>query len=371
MDLCKPLFSLRVTPNSLSLSTQVYKLDLAQDSRIAHAASEFEECLVIGDAFLQGTQTTAEQLLLQIALRGPRNVAENLDGSFFIVWLNHSQPAAIAISDITGSRKVFVGQDDNSLVLSDRLSGLNLSKADIDPTGLVEFLLNGVTVQNRTVFSGVSFFPRASLAEIVLPQPKYCSYWNYDFDDSYLGRSEHDLVKQFADTLEEATRIRAVNASNPIAVSLSGGYDSTCILGSLLRCRPKDSIVAFSYATNPDEANTDAAVAHETCQRVGVEHCILPIPTLTFGNILDLNARYGGAAANLCGEIGVWDALTELFPPCRGRIDCFLATMLLATTPIGESVMLRKCSPTYQSQRPPPLKPLSQSLSLHSAMGFV
>lgn len=324
----RPRFVLEIEREQATLVAQNHaccalRLNVISGEDVDHVRTDSEEGLLLGTAYTRGKRIFVRELMSCIAVTSPEKAAMELDGSFFLIVLNHSTRTAVAISDITGSRKIFFTSSDSRLVLSDSPIGLGLRDIAVDPAGLAEYLLNGIPLQNRTVFAGVKLFPRSSIGELTPIEPHITPYWHYEFNDAFAGRSEASLIREFGEILEQATQIRASNTSGPVYVSLSGGYDSTCILGNLMRSKPKDEIRAFSYSADPSATKTDADVARATCRQFGISHEMLQIPKRPFHEVLSLNAQRGFASAHLCGEIGVWETIANSLSLDGQRPSCF------------------------------------------------
>ena len=113
--------------------------------------------------------------------------------------------------------------------------------------------------------------------------------------------------------------------SRPLFLSLSGGYDSTCILASAIRAlgSGKD-LRSFSYRSSQDSlTDSDAVVAAEATRRRGVEHRIISIPDRNLSQIIDANAKQALATANPCTEFGLWDELDHALGFESGSVRLF------------------------------------------------
>jgi hypothetical protein len=318
------VFEIPATPDAPTgpLAERQGRLAATPAYNCQHGTEGDFELLVWGDVYRGETRLGWLEVARSLARSSLATAVTDWDGSFFVLCLDHKAKTAMAVSDITASRKVFFLADRRGLRMSDSPAGLGPLDGEVDPAGLAEYLLNGCAVGLRTVYSGVRLFPAASVASLSASGAHFSQYWSFQPDDALEGRPKTTLVRELADLLDAAIRNRARRIPAPVLISLSGGYDSTCLLGSLLRVRGADEIVAFSYAHDPRQTRTDAAVARETCARLGVRHETVAMPSLCASELVRRNAAQGFAAANLCSEIGVWDGLTQRLRLSEPRPYC-------------------------------------------------
>ena len=112
--------------------------------------------------------------------------------------------------------------------------------------------------------------------------------------------------------------------SLPRILSLSGGYDSTCIMASALRVLGPKELRAFSYVSEQGRAvNADATIAADVSRHWGIDHRTIQIPRPRLPELVEGNARQAFAAANPCGELGVWTNLDQRLDFVSGQARLF------------------------------------------------
>ena len=106
---------------------------------------------------------------------------------------------------------------------------------------------------SRTPFAGIHQVPPGSYLVTDGSSARVLPYWDWDYppaERTGFDRSPHEWVRQLAEALEEAVRLR-LRADVPVACYLSGGLDSCAVLGlaSKLSSRPlRAYTLSFDHA---------------------------------------------------------------------------------------------------------------------------
>ena len=305
--------------------------------------------ILLGEVLDENGFLTGYEILERFQRNGTAFTA-GLDGAFVLVILGSDTAPAVVITDPLNSLKCFLEETLESYTLVSSLCFLPERERAIDSIALASFLANGVVYNQRTIFSGVRALQRASIHTIGgQPGISSAAYWRYEFDHAYASRNRADLRRELADLLLKAAA-RRIRPDETIYLSLSGGYDSTCILGLFSRLRP-ERVECFSYVTNPDGDGTDEQVAAEMCAQAGFPHRVIKAFNQDLPSLVRRNAEMGECRANFCGELDAWQALQEQLPDdavmfvgdeCFGWYDGRIKSDadMLAVLPIKETSAL-------------------------------
>ncbi len=132
------------------------------------------------------------------------------------------------------------------------------------------------TSPDRTLFAGVYQVPPGCYLLATRGQIKIVRYWDLEFPearDPQPSVSEEEFTEMFRDKLDEAIRLR-LRADVPVGIFLSGGVDSSAVLGLATR-RTTSPLHAFTVAFADPEYDEEA-IARETAAHSGA--LFYPIP---------------------------------------------------------------------------------------------
>ena len=265
--------------------------------------------LLYGEIYNQAMNDHLSWIIQQYVSNG-LEFAKILNGSFVIVLADRRNDCVAVITDRVNSRRAFHSVYEGNHWISNCLYSHPLRNVDLDPIGVTWYLVNKTVFHNRTLLDGVRILDRASIHEMKSDGLYRREYWNYQFDYSYEGIEPKRLKAELSDLLVESVRRRTQDGSQ-VFLSLSGGYDSTTILGILRYKLHMDAVQCFSYIhSETPSKNGDAYIAHKMANIAGYKHRFVQGYDGDILKWIDLNGRIGNGAASTCGEI---DALIELF----------------------------------------------------------
>ncbi len=123
--------------------------------------------------------------------------------------------------------------------------------------------------QGRTLFAGISQVPPGHYIVASSGQTRIVTFWDLDYprrDASLPERTPQDHILLLRESLDDAVRLR-LQADVPVACYLSGGLDSSTVMGMASR-HVSAPVEAFTVAFD-DAAHDEFAVAMETARFVG------------------------------------------------------------------------------------------------------
>ncbi len=202
----------------------------------------------------------------------------HLRGEFaFVIWDDRNQ-LLFAARDRFGIKPLYYTTHGDTLYLASEVKALFAAGVPAYWDRESFFLLNaGVPAPNRTLFANVyqvppGYFLLASHSGIQLHR-----YWDFDYprlNDSQSQYTEEDYIEQLRYSLDEAIRLR-LRADVPVGCYLSGGLDSSAILG-MAAIHTSEPIKAFTLAFDHKDYNEEA-LAREMAAHAGAELDIIPI----------------------------------------------------------------------------------------------
>ena len=266
--------------------------------------------LLYGEIYNTAAASNQLNWLTQEYVSNGLEFAKKLNGSFVIVLVDKRKDCVAVVTDRVNSRRAFHSVYEGSHWVSNCLYSHPLTNVNLDHIGVAWYLVNKTVFNNRTLFEGVRILERASIHEMKSNELYRRQYWNYKFDYSYEGIEPKRLKVELTDILVESVR-RRIKDGSKVFLSLSGGYDSTAILGILRYKLHMDAVQCFSYIhSRTPSKNGDAYIAHKMANIAGYKHRMVQGYDGDIFKWINLNGRIGNGTASTCGEI---DALIELF----------------------------------------------------------
>jgi asparagine synthase (glutamine-hydrolysing) len=191
-----------------------------------------------GYSFFSSSDT---EVLLKAYDRWGPGFVERLAGMFAFALSEHRTGRLILVRDRLGIKPLYLARTADSLRFASTLPALLAAggvDTSIDPVALHHFLSwHGVVPAPRTILNGVAKLPPATVMTVE-PDGRSTNqtYWSADFtrQSEYGDWSEHDWAEAVLESLATAVQRRMVS-DVPVGVLLSGGLDSSLIVGLLAR----------------------------------------------------------------------------------------------------------------------------------------
>jgi asparagine synthase (glutamine-hydrolysing) len=196
-----------------------------------------------------------------------------LRGMFALAIWDAPRRTLLLARDRLGQKPLLYRHDGSRLVFASELKSLlALPEADfprrVDPLTIDEYLTYGYVPAPRTILEGTSKLLPGHYAVWHEGTLRIESYWSPDWNLER-KRSIEDDVDELKATLSDAVREQMI-ADVPLGAFLSGGIDSTIIVGLMQRAsnRPvKTFAIGF-----PDPAYDETRYAAMAAQHLGTEH---------------------------------------------------------------------------------------------------
>ena len=211
----------------------------------------------------------------------------HLRGEFaFILW-DESKQLLFAARDRFGIKPLFYAVVGNTLYLASEAKALFAAgvPASWDRESFFQQLFVYVA-GDRTLFKGVYQVPPGHYLLATHQGIQLNRYWDLDYpkaDDPAMDRTETEYIEQLRHVLEEAVKIR-IRADVPVGSFLSGGVDSSTILGMAAKHSSKP-IQAFTV-TFDRPGYDEGAIAQETAAHVGADFQSIPLNHSDFADYI-------------------------------------------------------------------------------------
>ncbi|MBI4521381.1 MAG: asparagine synthase (glutamine-hydrolyzing), partial [Gemmatimonadetes bacterium] len=199
-------------------------------------------------------------------------VAEHLDGMFaFAVWDERRRRLLLA-RDRPGKKPLFLYRDGRRLLFASEIKALLADAAlddALDPQAVPLYLVYGYVPTPRTFYKTIRALPPAScLAVEADGSVREWSYWDLDFTPRRLSIPEAE--DRLRSLVREAVSRRLV-ADVPLGAFLSGGIDSTIVVG-LMSELADERVRTFSIGYADDPHYDETSYARLAAGRFGAQH---------------------------------------------------------------------------------------------------
>ena len=183
-----------------------------------------------------GLPKTASDAACLLAAYGvwKERFAERLNGDFAVAVFDAARQQLLLIRDSIGVRPLYYYRDERLFVFASEIKAL-LAHPDVpvrpDDEGLADYMLLGARPLDRqdiTCFAGISAVVPAHLVIITPDGVVTQRYWDFDPGHAIRLGSFDEYAEAFRERFAEAVR-RRTRSNRPVAVSVSGGLDSSSI----------------------------------------------------------------------------------------------------------------------------------------------
>ncbi|MCE9556458.1 MAG: asparagine synthase (glutamine-hydrolyzing) [Planctomycetes bacterium] len=161
---------------------------------------------------------------------------EKLRGMFaFGIWDSRQQQLLVA-RDRLGQKPLVYREEPGRLLFASEIKSLLQVpgvRREVNRQAIDEYLTYNYVPHPQSMFAGISKLPPGHYGLYREGRLQVAPYWQPDFNrQSTLGRDE--LCRQMAERLDESVRLR-LRSDVPLGAFLSGGIDSTAIVGLMQR----------------------------------------------------------------------------------------------------------------------------------------
>ncbi len=217
---------------------------------------------LIKDGYIFKTKSDVEVVLFLYEKYGLDCIAK-LRGMFaFALWDNNLRQLIVA-RDRVGIKPLYYYKNNNSLVFASEIKSL-LKHPEISAMPnfqeIFEYIANRYVLGPETVFENIYKLNAGSFILIKDNKFKICKYWDYDFSKKS-NISFEESAKILRKKITETINLH-LNSDVPLGLYLSGGLDSSILLGviSKLVTNPVETFNVHFGIGKPIDENHDAEV---------------------------------------------------------------------------------------------------------------
>lgn len=232
------------------------------------------ELEMLGESFISKSDT---EVLLHAWAKWGNEALPKLNGIYaFAIW-DEQEKSLILARDSMGTKPLYYYHDSigKRLIFSSEIKAIltHGMKREVDPVAFSLYARMMYVPGERTMFKGIK----------KLPQGSFGIYQSESFEiKPWFEISRKDSINSYQEAVE-GVRIRTVDAvrrqlvsDRPLGVFLSGGIDSTAVLGIMRDLQPSGIIKTFTIGydskVDSEKFNADAKIAKKSAEHFNAEH---------------------------------------------------------------------------------------------------
>lgn len=201
------------------------------------------------------------------------SLPERVDGMFALAVWDETRSTLFLARDRAGKKPLFWIETGGRFAFASEVKALLALPwvgAEMDPAALPYYLAYGYVPAPMTFYRGVAKLPPASCMTVKGGQVTVRRYWSLDWTRSGGGMGVEEASATLRALLGEAVDRRLV-ADVPLGAFLSGGIDSTVVVG-LMRERIEGPLRTFSLGFADDATYDETPFARRVARRFGTDH---------------------------------------------------------------------------------------------------
>lgn len=260
---------------------QEHGLSIVFNGTIYNYVELREELIALGYSFRSSGDT---EVILKAFHAWGRGCVERFLGMFaFVLWDSRSGRLHL-VRDRMGIKPLYWTLDDSRLLFASTLPALLAAggvDTEFDPVALHHhFSLHAVVPAPRTLFRAVRKLEPAHWVECDLDGAvKQHRYWSLEARRTETPKSEWEWAEEVRDSLMQAVERRRAASDVPVGVLLSGGLDSSLLVGLLAEAGHQD-IRTFSigFEDAPEERGSEFEYSDAVVDCFQTRHRKITIP---------------------------------------------------------------------------------------------
>ncbi len=197
-------------------------------------------------------------------------VVERLDGMFAFGLWDESRGRLLLARDRAGKKPLYWAEREGAFLFASEIKAL--LEAGVDPTADLRafplYLAYGYVPAPGTFYENVRRVPPATVVTLDGDGRRERRYWRLRFRSGSMGKDE--AAAAVRSTLEAAVERRMV-ADVPLGAFLSGGIDSSVVVGLMSRLS-SHPVRTFAIGFADDASYDETAFARRVAERFGTDH---------------------------------------------------------------------------------------------------
>lgn len=231
---------------------------------------------LLRDGVQLDTHSDTETLLYLLIRAGP-DILTRLSGMFTFAFWDSQERRGLLARDGLGIKPLYVHHGPGTLTFASELRallGCGEIPFDLDPLAVAGFFATGSVPEPLSLVQGVSVLPAGHFLEWHADGERIQPFWQARIPEPQVSASG-EAVSITSKALEETFAAHLVS-DVPVGLFLSGGIDSSALLGLAHRAGVSAGLDTFSISVD-DESLDEGGVAAATARRFGTRHNVLRV----------------------------------------------------------------------------------------------
>lgn len=252
-----------------------------------------QELVSAGRAFRSQSDT---EVILRAYEHWGKQAIRRLDGMFALAIWDGTARKLLLARDRAGKKPLFYWTDGRCVVFGSEIKTL-LAHSHV-PREVAEelfpYLLTfGAAPMDRTFYRGIRSVPPASLLELtgIETQPRTETYWELPQEETQTRKNPLQAEEELRELLTAAVRKRLVS-DVPLGAFLSGGMDSTLVVGLMSGILKDGQVKTFSIGFEGDDRFNETTFAQTAADRFKTRHTPFTIGPQPFSLIEKLVSHH-------------------------------------------------------------------------------
>lgn len=205
---------------------------------------------------------------------------ERLRGEFAMVLYDAQQNCVIAMRDRMGIKPLFYGEYDGKIYFASEAKAI-INAGVPAVWDEVAYVTRSFYLDNSSLFKYVNAVTPGHMMLLTPSGMKQHCYWDIEYNDAGVedpfvaGKDEKTLIRDVHDAIAESVRLR-LRADVPVGIYLSGGVDSSAMLGMATELSGK-SMDAFNLSFVEMEDYDENRFARLAAERAGAKFHTIPV----------------------------------------------------------------------------------------------
>ena len=221
-------------------------------------------------------------------------VVARLDGMFALALYDSRKQRSLLARDRAGKKPLFYASLGGRLVFGSEIKALTALgvRADVEKSALPYLLLYGYVPSPLTLYREVKQLPPAHLMVVEEGLSKIERYWSAPFTQPTLSIAMPEAAREVRRLVEQAVSSR-LEADVPLGAFLSGGVDSTIVVGVMSRLLGR-KVKTFSIGFAGDARYDETHYARLVARAFDTEHTEFTLQPSSFDLVEKLVALHDG-----------------------------------------------------------------------------